>query len=164
MFRQTNRPRMNPVLIALGTNIGDRVGHIRRAISALRATPGITRLTTAPWFETDPVGMTDANINPFINTAVTVETSQEPTAVLALLQSIETSMGQAITKNNTARIIDLDIIGYGSRVINHPHLTIPHPRFRTRRFVLEPLVFIAPDWIDPVSGQSIRALFESLSP
>ena len=148
------------VLIALGSNVGNRDCHIRQAIAALDAAFEI--IATAPWFETEPVGMV-APTQAFINTAIALDTTMPPTDLLHRLQTIETALGQAIHKHNGDRIIDLDIIAYGDWVVDEPNLTIPHPRFRTRHFVLAPLTHIAPDWVDPVSGQSIQALFEALA-
>ncbi len=151
---------MTLALIALGSNVGNRDRHIRQAIAALYAAFKI--VATAPWFETEPVGMA-APTPAFINTAIALDTTMPPTDLLRHLQTIETALGQTIHKHNGDRIIDLDIIAYGGWVVDAPDLTIPHPRFRTRHFVLEPLTHIAPDWVDPVSGQSIRTLFEALA-
>lgn len=146
--------------IALGSNVGNGEAHIQTAIAALDQAIAIT--ARAPIFETEPVGM--ATHTPvFMNTAVTIETEIPPLELLRHVQAIEVAMGQAVCKHNANRIIDLDIIFYGDWTIHAPRLTIPHPRFRTRRFVLAPLVHIAPDWVDPVSGQSVQALFEALA-
>jgi len=146
--------------IALGSNVGNGEAHIQTAIAALDQAVDIT--AKAPLFETEPVGMA-AHTPVFMNTAVAIETEIPPLELLRHMQAIEVAMGQAVCKHNTNRIIDLDIIFYGDWVIHDPSLTIPHPRFRTRHFVLAPLVHIAPDWVDPVSGQSIQALFEALA-
>ena len=99
---------------------------------------------------------------PYLNGAVVGETSLEPRDLLKALLAIERERGRERLTPRASRTLDLDLILYGDRIINGPDLVVPHPRFRERRFVLEPLAEIAPEWIDPVSGKSIKKLLEQI--
>ncbi len=98
----------------------------------------------------------------FLNAAAVGTTALPPRALLATLLDIEASLGRTRPHPGAARTLDLDLILYGNQIIEERNLIVPHPRFRDRRFVLEPLAEIAPDWIDPVTGQSIRQLLRVL--
>jgi 2-amino-4-hydroxy-6-hydroxymethyldihydropteridine diphosphokinase len=90
------------------------------------------------------------------------ETTMTARALLELLLATEHRFGRVRPFERAPRTIDLDLILYGNHVINEPDLQVPHPRFRERRFVLEPLAELAPDWIDPVSGRTIAELLLDL--
>lgn len=98
----------------------------------------------------------------FLNAAATGESTLSARAVLDLLLAIEQRFGRERPFECAPRTIDLDLILYGEEVINIPGLTVPHPRFRERRFVLEPLAELAPDWVDPVTRKTVAELFEQL--
>jgi 2-amino-4-hydroxy-6-hydroxymethyldihydropteridine diphosphokinase len=99
---------------------------------------------------------------PYLNAAVVGTCGLPPEALLARLLELETTRGRRRDTLRAARTLDLDLILYGSLVIDRPGLLVPHPRFRERRFVLEPLAEIAPDMRDPVSGLTVRGLAEGL--
>ncbi len=94
----------------------------------------------------------------FLNAAAVGRTSLTPRALLETLLRVERDFGRERPCPGAARTLDLDLILYGDRVIEEVGLSVPHPRFRERRFVLAPLAEVAPDWIDPVTGRSIRDL------
>src|SRR4030095_11985340 len=112
-------------------------------------------------YQTDPVDVPGAQPM-FLNAAATGDSELSPRAVLDVLQAVEQQFGRERPYVGAPRTIDLDLILYGDSVINAPGLTVPHPRFRERRVVLEPLAEIAADWIDPVTGKTIRELLDVL--
>ena len=147
------------IAIALGSNLGDREEQLRGAIAAL--TPVLAHLRVSSFHETEPVDM--AGPQPmFLNAAATGESTLSAPAILDVLLAVEQGFGRERPYERAPRTIDLDLILYGREVITSPGLTVPHPRFRERRFVLEPLAEIAPDWIDPVTGQTVAELFAAL--
>ena len=155
---------MEQVWIALGSNLGDRLGHLRQAIAALGALGKLTALSDA--YETEPVDHVE---QPWFLNAVAglqVNDEQSPERLLEALLAVERAMGrerglaELIPKG--PRIIDLDIILYGSRVVDSPGLSIPHPEMHRRRFVLEPLAQIAPDVVHPVLRRSALQLLREL--
>jgi len=113
-------------------------------------------LRVSTFHDTAPVGI--GNQPRFLNAAAVGHTSLAPRDLLETLLQVERRFGRERPYAGAARTLDLDLILYGDRVIEEEGLRVPHPRFRERRFVLEPLVEVAPDWIDPVTGRSIREL------
>ena len=94
----------------------------------------------------------------FLNAVAVGRTSLAPRELLETLLTVERDLGRERPYPGAARTVDLDLILYGDLVIDEEGLSVPHPRFRERTFVLEPLVEVAPDWIDPVTGRSIGEL------
>ena len=149
---------MTPVAIALGSNLGDRERNLREA--AARMAASIAGLQLSSFHETEPVGV---GVQPaFLNAAAVGDTHLAADALLADLLAIERALGRERPYWGAPRTVDLDLILYNAAVIEGPSLTVPHPRFRERRFVLAPLAEVAPEWIDPVSGRTVRALLEAL--
>jgi 2-amino-4-hydroxy-6-hydroxymethyldihydropteridine diphosphokinase len=146
------------IAIALGSNLGDRESYLTRGIEALRARLANVRISS--FFETEPVGVVGQP--PFLNGAIVAETTLSARAVLELLLDIEHQFGRVRPFDRAPRTLDLDLILYGDRVIDEPDLRVPHPRFRERRFVLEPLAEIAPEMIDPETGRTIARLLLDL--
>jgi 2-amino-4-hydroxy-6-hydroxymethyldihydropteridine diphosphokinase len=147
------------IAIALGSNLGDREAHMRGAIAALA--PVLSQLRVSSFYETEPVDMVGPQ-GMFLNAAATGESLLSAPAVLDVLLAVEQGFGRERPYERAPRTIDLDLIFYGNEVIDTPGLTVPHPRFRERRFVLEPLAEIAPEWIDPVTGKTVADLFTEL--
>lgn len=147
------------VAVALGSNLGDRRAHLDYAVSRLHAF--LDRLSVSAYYETEPVGVPDDQPT-FLNAAVVGETSLSARELLDALMRIEQARARERPFPGAARTLDLDLILAGEHVVSEPGLMVPHPRFRQRRFVLEPLASIAPDLVDPVTGQTIRQLTERL--
>jgi 2-amino-4-hydroxy-6-hydroxymethyldihydropteridine diphosphokinase len=147
------------VAIALGSNLGDREAHLRTALEAL--VPTFSNLRVSSFYETVPVDVPGAQPM-FLNAAATGESNLSARGALDALLSVEQQLGRERPYGGAPRTIDLDLILYGDSVIDAEGLTVPHPRFRERRFVLAPLAEIAPDWIDPVTGKTIRELLDVL--
>jgi 2-amino-4-hydroxy-6-hydroxymethyldihydropteridine diphosphokinase len=143
------------VYLSLGSNLGDRAKNLRDAIAALRrAGVEVTRISSV--YETEPVDYLDQPW--FLNIAVEAETELDPAALLQVLREIETEMGSKKLVAKGPRLIDMDVLLYGNKVIDTPELQIPHPRMHLRRFVLEPLAEIAPTMRHPVLGLSVSEL------
>lgn len=148
------------VAIALGSNLGYRERHLREAIAAIGSS--VTGLRISSFYDTAPVGVGEQPR--FLNAAATGATMLLARELLDTLLGIETAFGRTRPHPGAARTLDLDLILYGDQIIEEQDLTVPHPRFRERRFVLEPLAEIAPDWIDPVSRRTMRELMGGLLP
>jgi len=134
------------VLIALGSNLGDRARHLRAAVDALRQTIAVVRLSSV--CETaavdSPPGSSD-----FLNMVVAGHTPLSPAALLAKLQAIEQRAGRRRSLRNAPRTLDLDLILHSAHLLRTPTLTLPHPRYLQREFVLRPLRELGLGWVDP---------------
>jgi 2-amino-4-hydroxy-6-hydroxymethyldihydropteridine diphosphokinase len=142
------------VAVALGSNLGDRRTYLDRAIAHLHAS--ISSIVASRYYETEPVG-----VGPqprFLNAALTGTTALSPRALLETLLTWEAAEGRERPFPGAPRTLDLDLIFYGDAIIDEPHLIVPHPRFRERLFVLDPLAEIAADWVDPVTGATVGEL------
>lgn len=146
------------VAIALGSNVGDRHAVLTAAIAALD--PWVRHLRASSFHDTPYAG--DGVQPNVLNAAVVGVSSLAARALLERLLAIELDFGRTRPYGGAPRTLDLDLILYGEAIIDEPGLQVPHPRFRERRFVLEPLAEIAPAWRDPVSGRSISELLRSL--
>jgi 2-amino-4-hydroxy-6-hydroxymethyldihydropteridine diphosphokinase len=145
------------VAIALGSNVGNRREILKSAVEALQ--PFVADLRVSSFYDTPYVG---AEVQPAVlNAAVVGVTSEEAHPLLERLLAIEHQFGRTRPYGGAPRTLDLDLILYGDAVIDEPGLIVPHPRFRERRFVLEPLAEVAPDWRDPVTGRTIEELLGS---
>ena len=149
-----------PVAVALGSNLGDRRGHLTFALAQLASHIGGLRASSI--HETEPVGV-DAPQPPYLNAVAVGLTALEPRELLGALMAIELARGRRRPAPHAPRTLDLDLILFGDRVIREPALTVPHPRFRERRFVLGPLAEIARGWKDPMTGKTVGELLERLS-
>jgi 2-amino-4-hydroxy-6-hydroxymethyldihydropteridine diphosphokinase len=145
---------LNRVAIALGSNVGDRESHLAFAVRRLADT--FTNLRASRWHDTVPVGVEPQGN--FLNGAVAAETDLTPREVLDLLLAIERERGRLRPFEGAPRTLDLDLVLYDSEVIDEPGLRVPHPRFRERAFVLDPLAEVASDWVDPESGVTVGEL------
>jgi 2-amino-4-hydroxy-6-hydroxymethyldihydropteridine diphosphokinase len=146
--------------IGIGSNVGRRQEHIARAIVLLAALPGITVLRQAALYETEPVGIKDQPW--FINTAVEVETELPPRELLCCLKEIERVVGRRERGRWEMREIDLDLLLYGDLILEEDGLVLPHPELHRRRFVLEPLVELAPEFVHPRLQKPLRQLLAAL--
>jgi 2-amino-4-hydroxy-6-hydroxymethyldihydropteridine diphosphokinase len=141
--------------IALGSNVGDRRGHLDHAVVALGHL--LSGLRVSSYIETIPEGVPGQQPL-FLNAAAVGATELNARLLLDALLDIERHRGRERPFAGAARTLDLDLILLGETVQREPGLEVPHPRFRDRRFVLEPLAEIAPDLRDPVSGCTVRTL------
>src|SRR5262245_61995665 len=111
--------------------------------------------------ETEPVDVPEDS-GSFLNAAAVGDTDLSARELLAALHYLEGQRGRRRSYVNAPRTLDLDLILFGSAIIDEPDLIVPHPRFRVRRFVLEPLAEIAPDLVDPVTGERVADLLGGL--
>lgn len=153
------RAGRTPVAIALGSNLGDREHYLRTA--AGMAALFIDDFQLSPFFDTAPVGV--APQPRFLNAAAVGMTSLDARALLHRLLAVENACGRLRPAEGAPRTLDLDLILFGSEVIDEPGLVVPHPRFREREFVLAPLAAIAGEWREPVTGLTVRQLLDRLS-
>jgi 2-amino-4-hydroxy-6-hydroxymethyldihydropteridine diphosphokinase len=148
------------VYLSLGSNLGDREANLDTALSRLAAFGEI--MAVSSYYETEPVGA--AGQPWFLNCAVKFETEKMPKQLLAAILGLEQSMGRRRTQKNAPRAIDIDILLFGSSVIDALNLVIPHAAMHERRFVLEPLAEIAPEIRHPVFKRSVKELRDALPP
>jgi 2-amino-4-hydroxy-6-hydroxymethyldihydropteridine diphosphokinase len=144
--------------VAIGSNLGDRNAHLDHAISRLGDI--LDGLRVSRFYDTVPVGARGPQPL-YLNAAAVGVTTMTAREVLGTLLAIEQERGRERPYQNAPRSLDLDLILFGDSVIDEPGLIVPHPRFRERRFVLEPLAEIAPDLQDPVTGLTVAALLKA---
>jgi 2-amino-4-hydroxy-6-hydroxymethyldihydropteridine diphosphokinase len=150
---------MANAFVGIGSNLGDREDHLRRAVELLAAEDAISVLASSQVRETEPVGPVAQG--PFLNGAVQVETELAPRELLERLLAIEERLGRVRRERFGPRTIDLDLLVYEDAVVDEPGLTLPHPLLHERRFALEPLAELAPDLEIPGRG-SVSALLSKL--
>jgi 2-amino-4-hydroxy-6-hydroxymethyldihydropteridine diphosphokinase len=151
----------SPVAIAFGSNLGDRRAHIQWAAAHLE--PHVSGLRLSTIIETEPVGVHEPQPL-YLNAVAVGETALGPGELLDVLLALERERGRLRLSRLAPRTLDLDLILFGDLAVNTPSLAVPHPRFRERRFVLQPLAEIAPDWRDPVTQKTVRELLDELRP
>ncbi len=145
--------------IALGSNLGDRLGIMRQAVMLLEE-HCLRIKAKSDVFETPPWGAT--NQPRFLNACILVETKEAPRKLLELLLNTENELGRTRRYAWGPREIDLDLIFYDDQVFEEEDLILPHPHMHRRAFVLLPLVQVAPCWYHPVLGKSVRELAGSV--
>ena len=149
---------MEEVVLSLGSNMGDRAANLSGALRRLEES-GLERVAVSQVYETEPWGFS-VELS-FYNMVAVYRTLLEPAGLIELIAGIETSMGRVRSfgvEGYESRVIDIDILFYGDRVINEGGLVIPHPRMADRRFVLQPLAELMPGRIHPVTGRSVAAM------
>jgi 2-amino-4-hydroxy-6-hydroxymethyldihydropteridine diphosphokinase len=146
------------VYFSLGTNLGNRCANLAEALSHMAAF--CQNLHASSVYETEPWGFTDQPN--FFNQVIRAETGLPPLPLLNAVKSLELELGREPNFRYGPRLIDIDILLYGSLVLQSDSLTIPHLMLPERAFVLVPLVELAPDLLHPISGQSMKTLLSSL--
>lgn len=147
---------MKTVYLGIGTNLGEREENLRQAITLIGEHIGdITRVSSV--YETEPWGFKSETT--FLNLVVIAETELTPSGLLGRILMIEAMMGRLREGTGyKSRVIDIDILFFGSRIFENKALTIPHPKIQDRKFVLIPLAEIAGDLVHPVFKKNIREL------
>jgi len=148
------------VVVAFGSNLGDRrrhildaAGHVARFLSNFRLSSIIETAPVGPGLEGDP---------PYLNAVGVGESNLAPRDLLTRLQAVEQGAGRTRPYPGAPRTLDLDLILAGDAVVDEEGLQVPHPRFRERRFVLGPLAELEPDLTDPATGRTLRDLLAQL--
>ena len=149
---------MTLAFIGIGSNLGDRVRHLRCGVDGIRASECASLCAVSPVFETEPLGGPEQG--DYLNAALAIEWSDDAGGLLTRLLEIERDAGRIRGERDGPRILDLDLLLFGAEVIDEPELRVPHPRLHERAFVLEPLGRLAADFIHPVLGERIATLSE----
>lgn len=144
--------------LSLGSNLGNRVKNLSDVLQRLAMAGTVQAVSSL--YETEPVDVTDQPW--FVNCVVALETDLPPRDLLKTLLGIEHAMGRQRTRAKGPRTIDIDILMYGESVVDEPGLQIPHPAMHQRRFVLEPMVEVAPDVVHPLFKKTMRELLAAL--
>jgi len=147
---------MSSVYFSLGSNLSDRYGNLRHALSRLQAHVRITAVS--PVFATEPWG--DLDQPPFLNICAAAVTSLLPHELLAVTQQIEHDLGREPSRRWGPRLIDIDILFYDNLIVQDDELSIPHPRVAERAFVLAPLAIIVPNLRHPQTGATVQEMLD----
>ena len=146
------------VYLSLGSNLGDRSLHLRQAIDKLGELGKVAAVSS--FYDTEPVELTSQPW--FLNCVAKLDTEKMPRQLMAAILGIEQQMGRQRKQQKGPRTIDIDILLFGSSIIDIPSITVPHPKLHQRRFVLEPLAEIAPEVRHPIFKRSVRELRDAL--
>ena len=140
------------VFLGLGSNVGDKEKHLAQACDKISTIEGSSIIHVSSVYESEPWGRKDQE--PFLNQVIEIKTNLKPGTFFTVCQKIEKSMGRELSLRWGPRIIDIDLLLYHHRIIDDKGLQVPHPRLTQRRFVLVPLVEIAPHVIIPGIGKN----------
>lgn len=157
-FMQEVKNPKHHVCLALGSNLGDRLGHLRAAKAALA--PYVEIQAVSRIYETGPAYASDQPA--FLNATLWGATSLEPMALLYTLKDIEIELGRLPTYHYGPRAIDIDIVAYDDLVMHTPELTLPHALMQERAFVLRPMADCVPDWRHPTLGRTVLEMLAAL--
>jgi 2-amino-4-hydroxy-6-hydroxymethyldihydropteridine diphosphokinase len=144
------------VVLALGSNLGDRTATLQGAVDAILDSPAVTGVAVSPVYETAPVGGPEQP--DYLNAVLLLQTELPSLALLGRAHAVEQAFGRQRTERNGARTLDVDVISVGDEVSADPALTLPHPRAHERAFVLRPLADVAPDLVLPGRGRVAELL------
>ncbi len=158
-FHRETRLVGETAYLSLGSNLGDRAANLRAAVAQLDVAGRL--LAVSAFYETQPVDVPDQPW--FLNCVAAIETDKTPRELLQLALRIEATMGRLRMREKGARRIDIDVVLFGDRIVDEPGLKIPHLAMHRRRFVLEPLVEIAPEARHPELGKTARELLAALA-
>jgi len=140
--------------LALGSNLGDRLEHLRQAVRLLDEAEGVDVVRSSRVYETDPVGPPQPA---YLNAVVEVETSRSPGELLEACRAVEDAIGRVRSERWGARTIDVDVLTFDAQTVDEPDLQIPHPRMHERGFVLVPLGELDDDPMLP-GGRTLSSL------
>ncbi len=144
--------------VAVGTNLGDRWGHLALAARELRRTPGVAVVRASHVYDTEPLGPSQPR---YLNAVLELETTLEAAALLAALFAVERTALRRRDVRWGARTLDLDLLLYEDLVLRTPSLTLPHPGLLSRRFVLAPLAELCPERVVPGTGATVSELLRA---
>ena len=147
--------------IGIGSNLGDKLSNCLKAIEAVDRVPDCSVVGQSGFYRTEPVGVERQDW--YVNGVLFLSTDISPQDLLTSILAVEKEMGRKRNKKWASRIIDLDLLLFGQDVIKKDDLAIPHPLMHRRRFVLMPMVQLAPDLIHPVLGKSMADLLDDIS-
>jgi 2-amino-4-hydroxy-6-hydroxymethyldihydropteridine diphosphokinase len=150
---------MELVYVGVGSNVGDRNANLEKARELLSQDSRIRFERISPVYETEPVGMSG---DQFLNAVFEIRTSVKPQAFIEILKSVEQAMGRADKGKNLPRNIDLDLLFFGSLMLEEPGLVIPHPRLHERFFVLKPMSDLAPFYYHPKLGKTVLEMLSDV--
>lgn len=145
------------VLLGLGANVGEPVAQLARAVELLAGAVRIDAVSSV--YRSEPVGFADQP--DFYNVVVRGRTALEPVELLRVARGVEDALGRRRSFRDAPRVIDVDVLAYGDRVMRTDELTLPHPRLHLRGFVLHPLAEVAPGWVHPVLRRTARELLSA---
>jgi len=148
--------------LALGSNLGDKQAQLDEAVRRLRAVVEVVRVSRAI---ATPALLPPGDPRPqpdYLNAVVEVSTTLEPFSLLDAVKRIEKDMGRADATRWAPRLIDIDVLSVGARALDERGFVLPHPGLHQRRFVLQPLVELAPDWVHPTLKRTARQLLDAL--
>ncbi|HIE10110.1 MAG TPA: 2-amino-4-hydroxy-6-hydroxymethyldihydropteridine diphosphokinase [Kiritimatiellae bacterium] len=153
-------------ILGLGSNLGDRLGNLKRARSLLRQVCGKRESAASPIYETEPVGVPPRHAGRyFLNAVVAFKLQFSPAQWLAAIRWVEEQLGRRRGRErNAPRTIDVDLLLYGDRVIDNKEIRVPHPRLKERLFVLKPLADIRPELRLPGMRRSLSELLREMGP
>ncbi|HBF42910.1 MAG TPA: 2-amino-4-hydroxy-6-hydroxymethyldihydropteridine diphosphokinase [Desulfobacteraceae bacterium] len=147
--------------IGIGSNLGDKLENCLKAIEKIDLSPGLSIKGQSDFYRTEPVGVRDQDW--YVNGVISLVTDLSPYELFNNLMTIELDMGRERKKKWDSRTIDLDILFIGGDIIDDKDLTVPHPLMHLRRFVLVPMVQLAPDFIHPVLDKTMTELLDIFS-
>ncbi|HEY7726612.1 MAG TPA: 2-amino-4-hydroxy-6-hydroxymethyldihydropteridine diphosphokinase [Anaeromyxobacteraceae bacterium] len=146
------------VYVGVGSNLGDRHGHLAAAAERLRASPAVALVRASRVWDNAPLGPEQPR---YLNAVLEIESELRPAAIHALLRLVEEAAGRVRAEPMGPRTLDLDLLLYGDESVEGPGLTVPHPRLVERRFVLQPLAELCPDRVVPGRGATVEALLRA---